>query len=181
MIPWNCPHILFQDAAAGPSPAHHSSLSHINPVLLPTLLISITVLLRKKKLRIWCSTLEEPLGDFQMSVENFYPAHEYQTVELCSTAASLPDSSRQGWQSPASCWKEESSSRHLQPAYSCCSTFQGNLSLYCQHHFVHNCRCDKFASDDLWEGKSAALKVCQWYHLAHFLLQSVLPTLMKWA
>lgn len=94
---------MVKDAAAGPSSAHHS-LSHVNPVhslLLPTLPISITVLLRKKKLEIRCPALEEPLGDFQTSLGNFYPAHKYQTEELCSTAASLPDSSQQGWQLPA--------------------------------------------------------------------------------
>lgn len=62
--------------------------------------------------------------------------------------------------------KEEFSSRHFQPVHSCYSSSEGNLALCCQQQFMHICRCDTFASHDLWEGKSVGWKVCQWYHLA---------------
>lgn len=102
MILWNCPHdqrCCSRSIFCPPQkPFLHKPSTHSAPSNTPH---SIAVLLRKKKLEIWCPTLEEPLGDFPMSLGNFYPAHKYQRVELCSTAASLPDSSRQGWQLPA--------------------------------------------------------------------------------
>lgn len=130
MILWSCPHVqrcCSRSIFCPPQqPFPHKPSTCCAPSNTPH---SIAVLLRKNKLEIWCPALEEPLGDFQMSLGNFYPAQKYQTEELCSTAASLPDSSGQGWQTPDSCWKQESPPRHLQPAYSCCSSFEGNLSL----------------------------------------------------
>lgn len=161
------------------SAAFHLIHNTVCAVLLSGLLRPSHSGWEKKELGMWYQTLEESLGGSQMSLGDFCLADKtYQAVTLCPTAASLPGSSQQGWgpvlllADPCSAnqllaeKRDPPSPRHLQPLYSCCNSFEGNLALYCQQQFMHICRCDTFAPHDLWEGKIIAWKVCQWYHLA---------------
>lgn len=162
---------MFKDAAAGdllPTPAAfplpHKPSTPSAPSNTPQ---SITVSLRKKPWRFGAQHWRSHWGTSRCVMGIFIQhisIRQWSSVPQllpCQTPHGKAGDSLSSWQTPASCWKEESSSRHLQPEYSCCSSFEGNLSLYCQHQFVHICRCNKFASDDFWEGKSIALKVCQ--------------------
>lgn len=123
------------------------------------------LLLRNKKL--------QRFDAFQISLQDFCPAHnKYQTAKLCTTAASLPGSSQQG--RGLSLWlADQLPTEKRNPLAGTCSqrTAAAMVSReiwfsYCRQQFMHICRCDTFASHDLWEGNSIALKVCQWYHLA---------------